>query len=299
MSHPKQRHLYSKDLSQPEVSGLLNGGVGPRPIALVSTVNTKGQNNLAPFSFFNAFGTHPPMVAFSPSRRGRDGTFKDTYHNLMETKECVIQVVTYDMVEQVNLTSMEYPAGVDEFKKSGLTPIDSTLVKPKRVQESPYQMECKLFQIIPLGNGKGSGNLAICEVLLFHIDERILKENQVHSEWMDLVGRNGANFYTRASQTAMFEVPRILQPKGIGFDQLPDFVKNDPHLTKNQMARLTLIDKIPSEIDIRDWAKTFAPLKDPTFSAAVYKAIQNALEKMDLALAWKLLIWNQNPKKYY
>jgi flavin reductase (DIM6/NTAB) family NADH-FMN oxidoreductase RutF len=141
------KHIIPAESSVPEVQRLLQGGIGPRPIALVSTVSKEGINNLSPFSFYNVFGANPPVIAFSPSRRGRDGSLKDTYLNLVETKECVVQAVTYSMVEQVSLASTEYERGIDEFVKSGLTPIDSDIVKPKRVKESPFQMECILILI--------------------------------------------------------------------------------------------------------------------------------------------------------
>ncbi len=212
MSDKKFRHIKSSDLSPQDALALLVGGVSPRPIALVSTLSKDGINNLAPFSFFNAFGSNPPMVAFCPARRTRDGTLKDTYHNLMATKECVIQAVTYSMVKQVNITSAEWPPEVSEFEKSGLTPIPSHIVKPKRVKESPFQMECRLKQMISFGEGKGSGNIAICEVLLFHIAEKVLKDGLIYPPFLDVVGRCGGVFYTRASGDALFELP---QPKGI------------------------------------------------------------------------------------
>ncbi|MEJ5263391.1 MAG: flavin reductase family protein, partial [Ignavibacterium sp.] len=141
------KSILPKELSVPEVQRLLQGGIGPRPIALVSTISKNGANNLTPFSFFNVFGANPPVIAFSPSRRGKDGSLKDTYLNLMDTKECVVNAVTYSMVEQISLASTEYEYGIDEFVKSGLTPIGSDLVKPKRVKESPFQMECKLLEM--------------------------------------------------------------------------------------------------------------------------------------------------------
>src|SRR3989344_4144957 len=177
---------------------ILTGGVEPRPIALVSTVSKDGSRNLAPFSFFNAFGSNPPTVVFSPARKTRDGTLKDTYNNLIETKECVIQAVTYTMVEKVNVTSAEFPPTVDEFTQSGLTPIDSHVVKPPRVKESPFQMECILKQMVPLGEKPGSGNLAICEVVMFHIAKSVYKNGIIHPELLDLVARCGGHFYSRA-----------------------------------------------------------------------------------------------------
>ena len=170
-------HYSPADLSVPEFHRLLLGGVGPRPIALVSTLSEDGKRNLSPFSFFNAFGANPPTVAFSPARRGRDGSLKDTYNNIKSSKECVINAVTYPMVEQISLASTEYETGVDEFIKSGLTALESDLVKPQRVKESPFQMECKLVELKSYGESGGSANLAICEVLKIHVSEDILKRN--------------------------------------------------------------------------------------------------------------------------
>jgi len=202
------REIDPKSAPLTQIFNLITGGIAPRPIALVSTVSEEGIDNLAPFSFFNAFGANPPIVAFSPARRSRDGTTKDTYNNLMENQECVIQVVTYDIVHQVNLASEEFDKNISEFKKSGLTPIPSQRVKPKRVKESPFQMECKLQQMIPLGEKKGSGNLAICEVLLFHVAEDLLEDDQIHPDRIRLVGRNGGSFYTKATGSAIFELPK-------------------------------------------------------------------------------------------
>src|SRR3989338_1009879 len=278
--------FFAKDLSPQETLPLLTGGIGPRPIALVSTLSKEGISNLAPFSFFNAFGSNPPMVAFSPARRGRDGSFKDTYENLMETKECVVQVVTYTIVEQVNLASAEFPNTVSEFEKSGLTPIDSKIVRPKRVQESPFQMECKLHQMIPLGNRNGSGNLAICEVLLFHIDETAYQNGTLQ----DLVGRNGTIYYTRANQSALFEVPRALSPNIIAWDGLPEFIKTHPKLTNNQRARLSLYEKEPSvkeaEVFVEEkWSDRPHPQLEQMAFDALY---QN-----DLRSAWHIFVYLQ------
>lgn len=198
-------------LTIPQKMLLFQAGIAPRPIAFVSTISADGINNLAPFSFFNIFGVNPVIVGFSPSRRGRDGTLKDTYNNLMATKECVIQVVTHALVHKSNLASKEFPASVDEFKETGLTPIASELVKPFRVKESPFQMECRLNQMIPLGNGPGSGNLALCEVLKLHVSEAVMSEGNAHQidpHKLDLVARMGQDFYARASGAAVFAVKK-------------------------------------------------------------------------------------------
>ncbi len=240
------KHFNPKDLTQPEVHRLLLGGVGPRPIALVSTVSKSGINNLTPFSFFNAFGSNPPVVAFSPSRRGKDATLKDTYNNLVETKECVINSVTYSMVEQISLASTEYPPETDEFIKSGLTPLAADMVKPKRVQESPFQMECKLLEIRSYGNGGASANISICEVIKFHVAEDLFVNGVIHPDKIDLVARMSANFYCRAFGDAIFEVEKPIGRKGIGYDLLPDFLKNSNIYSANNLGRFGNSEKIPS-----------------------------------------------------
>ncbi len=239
------RHINPREATVREIFGFLQGGIAPRPIALVSTLSAAGDRNLSPFSFFNAFGGNPPTVCISPSRRQRDGTVKDTYNNLVATQECVIQAVTYSMVQQVSLASTEYPTGVDEFLKSGLTPISSEIVKPPRVAESPFQMECVVKDVIHLGDGKGSGNLIICEVVRFHISESVLVDGVIHPDAIDLVGRNSADFYTRASGDAIFAVKKPLETRGIGFDQLPEFIRLSDIFTGNNLGQLGNCESIP------------------------------------------------------
>ena len=286
------RHVEPKNLSIREVLSLLQGGVTPRPIALVATISKNGNNNLAPFSFFNAFGANPPMVAFSPSRRVRDGTTKHTYYNLKRTKECTIQVVTFNIVEQVNLASTEYEEGVDEFVKSGLTPVPSDLVKPSRVKESPFQMECVLNQIVELGNGKGSGSLMICEVIKFHIAEEIFKGNIIDPSKIDVVARNGANYYTRASGSAIFEVEKPLTARGIGYDQLPQHMKESKIFTANNLARFGNSEKVPNPKDVLAFIGSFenaSDIKDDDDKLKSFEKYQQAGDyKKMLALAISL-----------
>jgi len=247
-------HYEPKDLSVPEVHRLLLGGVAPRPIALASTVSTDGINNLSPFSFFNAFGANPPIVAFSPSRRGTNATLKDTYNNLIATKECVINVVTHSMVEQVSLASAEFPPEVDEFIKSGLTPIDSDIVKPKRVKESPFQMECKLLEMKSYGEGGASANLAICEVLKFHVDEIIFTEGIIDPVKIDLVARMSANYYTRASR-GVFIVEKPIGKKCIGFDQIPKHIRESEIYSGNDLGKFGNSEAIPTDEEVKSFIK--------------------------------------------
>ena len=246
-------HYEPKDISFPEFHKLLLGGVGPRPIALVSTLSSDGKNNLSPFSFFNAFGVNPPMISFSPARRGKDATLKDTYNNLIATNECVIQSVTYSMVEQISLASTEYPTGVDEFLKSGLTPVDSEIVKPKRVKESPFQMECKLIEMKSYGESGGSANIAICEVLKIHVAEDIFTNGIIDPQKIDLVGRMSGNFYCRANGEAIFKVEKPIGKRGIGYDQLPVFIKESYVFTANNLAKFANVESIPNKESVKNF----------------------------------------------
>lgn len=243
-------HYESKELSVPEVHRLLLGAVGPRPIALVSSISKNGILNLSPFSFFNAFGANPPIIAFSPSRRGRDGSLKDTYNNLLETRECVVHAVSYEMVEQINLASSEYPPEINEFEKCGLTPIDSDLVKPKRVKESPFQMECILRDMFSYGNGGVSANIAVCEVVKFHVSEDIFKEGIIHPDLINLVGRMSGEFYTKASGNSIFVIEKPNQKRGIGYDQLPDFIKRSNVFSANNLAKFAGVPSIPNKDEV-------------------------------------------------
>ncbi len=243
-------HYEPKQLTVQEVQKLLLGGVAPRPIALVSTISSDGVLNLSPFSFFNAFGANPPIVAFSPARRGRDGSFKDTYNNLMQTRECVIQAVTFEMVEQVSLASTEFLPNVNEFEKSGLTAIDSDIVKPKRVKESPFQMECILRDMMSYGDGGSSANIAICEVVKFHVAENIFQDGIIHPDLINLVGRMSGEFYTKASGNTIFTVEKPNQKIGIGFDQLPKSLRESVILSANDLAKLANVTSIPSSQEV-------------------------------------------------
>jgi len=256
------RHLEPKEMSVTEIFSLITGGITPRPIALVATTSEDGHQNLAPFSFFNVFGVNPPYVAFSPSRKMHDGSQKDTYYNLKRTHECTIQLVTSDMVEQVNLTSADYPHGLNEFSHCGLTPIPSDLVTSPRVKESPFQMECVLDQIIELGKGKGSGNLMICEVVKFHVVEEIFRNNMIDPDLLDVVGRSGGRCYTRNIGEALFEVERPKSSQSLGFKKLPDFILKSQVLTANNLAQLAGYHQIPNEEEVADFILCYEPQKE-------------------------------------
>ncbi len=295
-------HYKPEDISVPEFHKLLLGGVGPRPIALVSTLSADGKKNLSPFSFFNAFGVNPPMIAFSPARRGKDASLKDTYNNLIATKECVVQSVTFSMVEQISLASTEYPAEIDEFIKSGLTPIDSDFVKPKRVKESPFQMECKLIEMKSYGESGGSANMAICEVLKIHVAEDIFTNGLIDPKKIDLVGRMSGNFYCRANGEAIFEVEKPISKKGIGYDQLPDFIKHSHVFTANNLAKLANVESIPSEKSVKDFITEIAKENFEGFEQskeAFYRYQRLSNYKYMMKTAIKFINENHPKAKYF
>lgn len=230
---------------------LLSGGVAPRPIAFASTVDKKGNHNLSPFSFYNAFGVNPTTLIFSPSRRGRDNTTKHTFENLKEVPEVVLNAVNYDIAQQMSLSSTEYAKGINEFEKSGLTPIKSTIVKPYRVAESPLQFECKVREIIETSGKPGSGNLIICEIVYIHIDEKILDDNgEIDPDKIDLIGRLGGDYYVRTSGAAKFSVPKPLTSLGMGVDALPDKIRLSHYLTGNELGQLGNLEELPTEKEI-------------------------------------------------
>lgn len=238
---------------------LLLGSIAPRPIAFASTVDKAGTPNLSPFSFFNAFGVNPTTLIFSPSRRGRDNTTKHTYENLKEVPEVVINMVSYEMVQQMSLASTEYPKGVNEFVKSGFTAIASEVVKPMRVKESPVQFECKVREIIETADTPGAGNLIICEILLAHIDDSILDANQlIDPDKIDLVGRMGGDWYVRTSGDAKFMVPKPITRLGIGIDQLPEKIRFSTALSGNDLGQLGNLEKLPSEEELSSFVKAHA-----------------------------------------
>jgi flavin reductase (DIM6/NTAB) family NADH-FMN oxidoreductase RutF len=248
-------HHLAKDLTIPEIQRLLQGGIAPRPIALVSTISPNGILNLSPFSFFNVFGSNPPIIAFSPSRRGRDASLKDTYLNLVDNHECVVNAVTYSMVEQISLASSEYEFGINEFSKSGLTAIKSDLVKPNRVKESPFQMECKMLEMKSYGEGGAAANIAICEVLKFHVAEDLFVNGTIHPKKIDLVARMSADFYCRANGDAIFEVEKPVKKKGIGYDQLPEFIKQSFVYSANNLGKFGNIESIPTDKEVDEFLK--------------------------------------------
>lgn len=248
--------ITPSELPQPKLHQYLLGSVGPRPIAFASTCDEQGRPNLSPFSFFNVFSSNPPILIFSPARRGRDNTTKHTLENARKTKECVINIVNWDIVQQMSLSSTEYGEGVNEFIKSGLTMLASDVVKPFRVKESPVQMECIVKDIIELGQSGGAGNLIICEVVRMHIDENILDEDgRISPIKIDQVARMGGHWYTRANR-GLFELPQPSSQMGIGFDHLPVDIKHSAILTGNHLAKLAGVETLPDETTVNEYKLT-------------------------------------------
>ncbi len=238
--------LDLKNLKPADVQNYLQHAIAPRPICFASTVDSEGNVNLSPFSFFNLFSSNPPIVVFSPARRVRDNTTKHTLENVLAVPEVVINIVDYEMLQQVSLSSCEYPKGVNEFVKAGFTEQKATVVKPPMVKEAKIKLECKVNQVIPLGTGGGAGNMVVAEVLLMHIDESVLNsEGKIDQRKLDLVARLGGNWYTRANADTIFEVEKPNTQLGIGVDALPDSIKNSKILTRNHLGQLANVHEYP------------------------------------------------------
>lgn len=285
--------INPKEISPVKLQGYLQSSVGPRPIALASTMDKNRTPNLSPFSFFNVFSSNPPILVFSPARRVRDNTIKHTLINCQATREVVINVVNYDIVQQMSLSSTEYPDGVNEFLKSGLTMLPSEIVKPYRVAESPVQFECKVNDIISLGTEGGAGNLIICEVVQMHISEDILDANGlIDQHKIDLVSRMGANWYSRSNQ-GLFEIPKPLATMGIGVDQIPDFIKESAVFDGNDLGMLGNVESLPSTEEINIFVQQNIQVKGVLSSADEVKVHQKAKEYLtiqDALSAWKVLL---------
>ena len=282
-----------KDLSTGKLHGYLLSAVAPRPMAFASTVDADGNPNLSPFSFFNVFSANPPILIFSPARRVRDNSVKHTLENVEATKEVVINVVNYDIVQQMSLSSTEYAKGINEFNKAGLTMLKSDKVKPFRVAESPVQFECKVNEIIKLGEEGGAGNLVICEVVKFHITEEVLDDNNtIIQEKLDLVARAGGDYYNRAKK-GFFEIPKPLLSLGIGVDAMPDEVKNSMILTGNDLGMLGNIERLPTKKEVTEFLKEvserYPNIKEMTHREK-HKIARNYLSYGDVVSAWKLLL---------
>lgn len=281
-----------------EIHQYMLDSIAPRPIAFVSTIDKDGHVNLSPFSFFNAFGANPPILIFSPALRGRDGATKNTLDNIKDIKECVVNIVDYKMVQQMSLASTEYPKGVNEFVKAGLTEEKSELVKPPRVKEAPVQMECIVKEVIATGEKGGAGQLVICEIVMMHINEEVIGEDgRIDPIKIDQVARMGGNWYSRAAK-GLFSIPKPLTTLGIGVDQLPTSIKNSTVLTGNDLGMLGNSERIPSEKEIsefknREDVKNFLNALEgdsENLTTAVHIAAHKLLSENKINDAWLLLM---------
>ena len=285
--------ITPSDIPVGKLHGYLLGAVGPRPIAFASTIDAEGNANLSPFSFFNVFSANPPVLIFSPARRVRDNTTKHTLENAIETKEVVINIVNYDIVQQMSLSSTEYPKGTNEFKKAGLSMQPSELVKPFRVAESPVQFECKVTKVEPLGDDGGAGNLIFSEVLKIHIHEAILDDTgAIDQKKIDQVARMGGNWYSRAS-AGMFEVPKPLSSIGIGVDEIPLEIRSSKILTGNDLGLLGNIEKLPEPDEVEEFIKAYPEIRAVLSTDDIeiqHKKAQELLREGEVLSAWKLLL---------
>lgn len=275
-----------KEVSTGELFGWLTSAVAPRPIAFASTIDAAGNVNLSPFSFFNVFSADPPILIFSPSRRVRDNTIKHTLENVLEVKEVVVSMVNYDMVQQMSLSSTEYDKGVNEFVKAGFTEVASERIGPPRVGEAPVSFECKVNEIIHLGENGGAGNLVVCEVLLIHVSEDVLGDNgKIDQAKLDLVARLGGNWYSRSNEASLFEVEKPLVTKGIGIDQLPKELLNSGWLSGNELAQLANVEQIPLlDITKKEEDRILGLSRDD-----IKIEIRQYLQDNKIDMAWKLL----------
>ena len=279
------------DLSPLELQNYLQYAIAPRPIALASTIDKDGNVNLSPFSFFNMFSTCPPICIFSPSRRVRDNTIKHSLENLLEVRECVINIVTYTMVQQTSLSSVEYAKGVNEFTKAGFTQLPSVMVKPPRVAESPVQFECVVNDIVSLGNGPGAGNLIIAEIKLMHINPAVLDaDGKIDQHKMDLVARLGGDWYCRVTADNLFTVAKPNRQIGIGVDALPYNVCNSKILTGNDLGQLGNLTTLPTDDEVDQFAQTddIKELLDATIGDSHTRDLQLHLKAKSLLEAGRV-----------
>ena len=278
-----------KEIPTAKLHGYLLGAIAPRPIAFASTIDADGNPNLSPFSFFNVFGANPPIMIFSPARRVRDNTTKHTLENALATKEVVINVVNYDIVQQMSLSSTEYPEDVNEFEKAGFTMVKSDVIKPFRVKESPVQFECKVKDVIFTGDEGGAGNLIVCEVVKLHVSEDVLAaDGSIDQHKIDLVARAGGSYYTRA-RDGFFEIPKPISTLGIGVDSIDAEIRNSTVLTGNNLGMLGNVEQLPDSKTVDNFGKEHPEfiglemVKKHTFA-------QEYLSKNDVESAWKVLL---------
>lgn len=287
-----------QEISVQRLHQLLLGSIGPRPIAFASTMNLAGQANLAPFSFFNVFSANPPILIFSPARSGRTNETKDTYKNVKELPEVVINIVNFDIVHQMSLASSPYSPDISEFEKAGLTPIPSETIQPFRVAEAPVQFECRVNEVKELGHEGGAGNLIICEVLRMHVREDLIDEKGlIDQHKIDLVSRMGGDWYVRANEQSMFEIKKPITTCGIGFDALPIDIRNSRVLSGNDLGQLAGIEELPNETDVNEYklielSELFVSLENDAIEleAQLHQKAKALLSENKLEEAWLTLL---------
>lgn len=290
-----------REIKTSQLHSYMLSAIAPRPIAFASTIDNSGRPNLSPYSFFNAFGSRPPVLVFSPARKVIDNSIKHTLENVYENMEVVINVVNYAMVHQMSLSSTAYAKGVNEFEKAGFTALPSEKVKPFRVKESPVQFECKVLNVIETGTEGGAGNLIICEILLMHINEDVLgPDKKIDPDKIDLVARMGGDWYCRASGKALFEVAKPLASLGIGVDQIPPRIRLSKVLTGNNLGQLGNTERLPSKDEIEETSKRdfMKELKSrfgfdaDVYESKIHELAKALLEKNEVELAWRVLLCN-------
>lgn len=288
--------LDLKDLKTVDKQYYLQHVIAPRPICFASTIDKAGNVNLSPFSFFNLFSSNPPIVIFSPSRRVRNNTTKHTLENVLEVPEVVINIVTYDMVQQVSLASCEYPKGVNEFVKAGFTPIPATIVKPPMVKESKIKIECRVIEVKVLGQEAGSGNLVICEVLRMHIDDALLDENKkIDQRKIHHVARLGSEWYCKVDETNLFQVPKPNTELGIGIDALPESIRKSNILTGNNLGQLANVSEMPmidpayDDVQLRNIIQYYSVNPDE-MEKELHHYAKKLLDENKVREAWQILL---------
>ncbi|MBT8188762.1 MAG: flavin reductase family protein [Croceitalea sp.] len=289
--------LDPKNLAQPILHEYLLSAVAPRPICFASTIDKMGNVNLSPFSFFNVFSSNPPIMIFSPARSGRDNSLKHSHENVKEVPEVVINIVNYPIVEQMSLSSTAYQKGVNEFIKAGFTQVPSEKVRPPRVAESPVSFECTVQDVIELAKTPGAGNLILAKVELIHIDEKYLDlENKLDTKKLDLVGRMGGSWYTRASGESLFEIPKPLRTKGIGVDALPKGIRESNVLTGNNLGRLGNVERLP-DLEQINLVAEMTEVQEKTRKSQLHKLAQTILEEGDTNKALAILLYSETFEK--
>ena len=276
----------------------LQHAIAPRPVCFASTIDQQGNVNLSPFSFFNLFSSNPPIVIFSPARRGRDNTTKHTLENVLEVPECVINIVDYAMVQQMSLSSCEFPKGVNEFVKAGFTEQPSTRVQPPMVKEAKIKLECKVNEVKSLGENGGAGQLVIAEVLCMHVDESILGDDgKIDQQKLELVARLGGDWYCKVDRTNLFKVPKPNTQLGIGVDQLPDSIRNSSVLTGNHLGMLGNVHAMPdidasfSDDRVKNIFQYYA-VSPTEMETELHKYAAELLNAGNIEKAWQVLLCN-------